>query len=436
MPTDIRKVNYDKTRARIFGGNSDEKNKSDEVKHNYEKKRHVENRNRKKILKLREKKKQHKILKKSVLETIARDRDTKDPRPYVTVNLEGKAIKGLLDSGATVSLLGRHCRELVEELGLEIYPYFSNVSTASGQRHRILGKIVVDIEYNNRINKINLFLCPDLSQELYLGTDFWRVFDIAPQIFPVEEVNADLQRNIHGDSDNTNPNMHILSEDQQNKLDKVIKLFPTFEEKGLGCTKLEKHAIKLVEGANPVKDKHYPLSPAVQEIVYHEIDNMLALKVIEESDSSWSNRTTVVRKPGKNRFCLDARKLNALTIKDAYPLQNIDGILSRIDQTHYISSVDLKYAFWQIELEEEAKQYTAFTVPGRPLYQFRVMPFGLCNAAQRLCRLMDKVIPGRLKSNVFVYLDDLLIIANDFEYHLKLLKEVAECLQKANLTIG
>lgn len=77
---------------------------------------------------------------------------------------------------------------------------------------------------------------------------------------------------------------------------------------------------------------------------------MLALNVIEESDSAWSNRTTVVR--------------NALTVKDAYPLQNIDGILSRIDQTHYISSVDLKYAFWQIELEEEAKSYTAFTVPG------------------------------------------------------------------------
>lgn len=98
--------------------------------------------------------------------------------------------------------------------------------------------------------------------------------------------------------------------------------------------------------------------------------------------------------------------------------------------------MDLKHAFWQIELDDEAKPYTAFTVPGRPLYQFRVMPFGLCNAAQRLCRLMDKVIPARLKSNVFIYLDDLLIISNDFETHINLLKEVAECLEKANLTIG
>lgn len=107
---------------------------------------------------------------------------------------------------------------------------------------------------------------------------------------------------------------------------------------------------------------------------------MLELKVIELSNSPWSNRTTVVRKPGKNRFCLDARKLNKVTVKDAYPLQNINGILSRIDETHFISSVDLKYAFWQIELDEKSKPYTAFTVAGRPLYQFRVMPFGLCNA--------------------------------------------------------
>lgn len=185
-----------------------------------------------------------------------------------------------------------------------------------------------------------------------------------------------------------------------------------------------------------MKDRYYPISPAVQEIVYREIDMMLDLKVIELSESPWSHRTTVVRKPGKNRFCLDARKLNNLTIKDAYPLQNIDGILSRIDETHFISSVDLKYAFWQIELDEESKPYTAFTVAGRPLYQFRVMPFGLCNAAQRLCRLMDKVIPQRLKDNVFIYLDDLLVISSTFDKHILLLKEVANFLKKANLTIG
>ncbi|KAL7726194.1 hypothetical protein ACLKA6_001599 [Drosophila palustris] len=113
-------------------------------------------------------------------------------------------------------------------------------------------------------------------------------------------------------------------------------------------------------------------------------------------------------------------------MKDAYPLPCIEGILSRIEETHFISSVDLKFAFWQIELEEKSRAYTAFTVPGRPLYQFRHMPFGLCNAAQQLCRLMDKVIPTTLRSNVFVYLDDLLIISADFPTHMKYLRSVEE----------
>ncbi|XP_064556524.1 uncharacterized protein LOC135441018 [Drosophila montana] len=75
------------------------------------------------------------------------------------------------------------------------------------------------------------------------------------------------------------------------------------------------------------------------------------------------------------------------------------------------------------------------TVPERPLYQFRHMPFRLCNAAQQLCRLMDKVIPTSLRSNVFVYLDDLIIISADFQTHLKYLELVAECLKNANLII-
>jgi len=109
----------------------------------------------------------------------------------------------------------------------------------------------------------------------------------------------------------------------------------------------------------------------------------------------------------------------------------IDGILSRIASTIFISSVDLKHAYWQIELEEESRPITAFTVPGRPLYQFVVMPFGLCNAGQSLCRLMDKVIPSKLREKVFVYLDDLLIVTPDFESHLSILKEVGKCSPKS-----
>jgi len=163
---------------------------------------------------------------------------------------------------------------------------------------------------------------------------------------------------------------------------------------------------------------------------------MLCLGVIEESDCPKNNTITLVRKPRKNRLCLDSRKLNQRTVRDAYPQQNIEGILRRINTTKFISSVDLKHALWQIEMEESSRRHTAFTVPGRPMYHFVVVSFGLTNAAQLVCRLMDKVIPQKLREKVFLYLDDLLIVSPRFEEHLDPLREVSQCQKKAGLTIG
>lgn len=80
-------------------------------------------------------------------------------------------------------------------------------------------------------------------------------------------------------------------------------------------------------------------------------------------------KINVIRKSnGKARLCLDARKLNTVTKKDAYPLPLIDGLIARLDKTKYLSCLDLKDAFWEIPLDTDSREKTAFTVPGRPLY--------------------------------------------------------------------
>lgn len=158
--------------------------------------------------------------------------------------------------------------------------------------------------------------------------------------------------------------------------------------------------------------------------------------VIEESNSPWCSPVVLIKKSEKVRLCIDARRLNAVTKKDSYPLPHINGLLSRLKDTHFISGIDLKDAFLQLRLSESSKEKTAFAIPGKPLFQYRVMPFGLCNGPQTMSRLMDKVIPSKFRENVFVYLDDLLVCSADFEVHLKLLSEVAVCLRKANLTIN
>lgn len=163
---------------------------------------------------------------------------------------------------------------------------------------------------------------------------------------------------------------------------------------------------------------------------------MLQLGVIEPSKSAWSSPMRLVMKPNKVRLCLDARRVNAVTKKDAYPLPNIDGIFARLPKANIISKLDLKDAFWQIGLDEKSKEYTAFTVPGRPLYQFAVMPFGLCNAPQTMCRLMDQLIPPELRHCVFGYLDDLIIVSEDFPTHLEVLVRISSQFRNANLTLN
>lgn len=349
-----------------------------------------------------------------------------DPRPFIELKLFNTTLKGLLDSGASISLLGHECDKLLSNLGVKYKKLNSNVKTADGSRNKIIGYVDCPIEFNDRNKIIRFYLAPTLEGKMYLGVDFWREFSLAPEF--VSELSLDPTC--------VDIDVHTLSLEDSQKLDNIKSLFPSFEKDGLGKTHLIEHVIDV--GSNkPIKQRFYPVSPAIQDLMYAELDRMLELGVIEESMSSWNSPVVLVRKPGgKIRLCLDSRKLNSITVKDAYPLPHIDGLLGRLKDTHFITSIDLKDAFWQVPLEESSRDKTAFTVPGRPLYQFRVMPFGLCNSPQTMCRLMHKTIPHIFQDQIFVYLDDLLIISATLSEHFELLTLVAKLLKNAGLTIN
>jgi len=105
----------------------------------------------------------------------------------------------------------------------------------------------------------------------------------------------------------------------------------------MGKTSLKQNIIEVTNKDLPIKQRHYPISPAKQKLAYAELDRMLGLRVIEESNSSWSSPVTLVQKGQKNRLCLDARTVNYRTIKDAYPLRHIEGLLSR-QQDNWLKS--------------------------------------------------------------------------------------------------
>ena len=120
--------------------------------------------------------------------------------------------------------------------------------------------------------------------------------------------------------------------------------------------------------------------------------------------------TSVCKKDGSIRFCVDYRRLNAVTQFDAYPLPRIDETFEALSGSRYFTTLDLLSGYWQVGLTESARIKSAFTVRGG-LYLWNVMPFGLCNAPSTFERLMESVLQGLQWKTCLAYLD-VVIFAN------------------------
>ena len=129
------------------------------------------------------------------------------------------------------------------------------------------------------------------------------------------------------------------------------------------------------------------------------------------------------KKDGSTRFCVDYRRLNSLTVKDAYPLPRIDDPLWLLGNQQWFSTMDLASGYWQVAMSADAKRKAAF-VTHEGLFQFRVMPFGLCNAPATFERLMDWVLCGMRWSWCLVYLDDVISFGASVSEALIRLEEV------------
>ena len=141
---------------------------------------------------------------------------------------------------------------------------------------------------------------------------------------------------------------------------------------------------------------------------------MLQAGAIRPSSSPWCNTVVLVwKKDGGLHFCIDFRKLNVRTKKDSYPLPCIQETLESLEGSHIFSSFDFKLGFWQVEMDEASKQFTAFTVGSLGFFECEHMPFGLCNAPATFQRLMQNCLGELNLTYCLIYLDDVIMFSTD-----------------------
>ena len=203
----------------------------------------------------------------------------------------------------------------------------------------------------------------------------------------------------------------------------------------MGTTKLVKHHMNLTD-YTPFKERYRRIPPHSYDEVRAHLKEMLDLGAIRKSRSPWSSPIVLVRKKdGKLRFCIDLRKLNQRTVRDNYSLPNIDHMLEQLEGAQWFCTLDLKSGYWQVELTEESKPYTAFTCGPLGFFECEKMPFGASNAPATFQRLIENCLGDLNLRWCVVYLDDIIVYGKTPEELLARLGGVFEKLRKAGLKL-
>ena len=158
---------------------------------------------------------------------------------------------------------------------------------------------------------------------------------------------------------------------------------------------------------------HRQIPVQLQQEVRKCLESWLKQGIIRPSKSPYASQVVIVhKKSGEIQLCVDFRKLNAISIRDSFPLPRIEEALQAVQAAVWLTSFDLAQGYLQMAMEEADIPKTAFRAGSSGLFEFTHMPFGLTNAGASFCRLMEMVIGDQQFVTLLFYLDDICIFAN------------------------
>ena len=228
-----------------------------------------------------------------------------------------------------------------------------------------------------------------------------------------------------------------LSPEQLTQMQNLLKEYAdifSLHPSDLGTTDQITHSINTGDH-EPIRQPPRRLPFSLRSKTNELVQEMLDQGVIQPSKSPWASPVVLVeKKDGSVRFCVDYRRLNAVTKMEVFPLPRIDDSLDMLSKSKFFSTLDLASGFWQVKMEPNSREKTAF-VTHSGLYEFSVMPFGLVNAPSTFQRLMESVLAGLSGEKCIVYIDDILVPGATWPEHLQNLRQVFERLRSANLKL-
>ena len=221
----------------------------------------------------------------------------------------------------------------------------------------------------------------------------------------------------------------------------LMAQFPRVFEEAEGVEKDPpvRHSIRLEEDAKSSHVKPYRFTETQRNEMKDQVIVLIQKGWIRPSSSPWGAPVLLVpKKDGTWRFCVDFRNLNAVTVRDSFPLPRIDDLLHKVGQARVFSKMDLQSGFHQVPMEEDSIETTAFSLPeaveGSAHFEWVVMPFGLMNAPSTFQRLISKVLRG-CEPFTAAYIDDVLVFSQDRQQHEQHLGQVLQKLAQHNLRV-
>lgn len=203
----------------------------------------------------------------------------------------------------------------------------------------------------------------------------------------------------------------------------------------LGSLKGVEHRIELVKDTKPIFQQPYRCGIERRKAEEAEVQRMLAAEVIEPSTSEWASPVILVPKPdGSLRFCVDYRKLNAVTKRDSYPMPRMDDCIDSLGNATLFTTLDCNSGYWQLPIAKEDQEKTTFTCHAGS-YRWLRLPFGLRNAPATFQRAMDIILSSVKWRFCLVYLDDIIVFSSTKEEHLRHLRSVFQLLREAGATL-